>query len=141
MRTSKRAELLAAIENMEAVLLKSGILDLLITDDIAERPVVPDIKDVLTWARKQLGGVPIVKFDPNIPTLAGDTTQHVNAQCSGSLSQDHLDDILRKKAAPHAIEDMIKETNTAQWYRLSNGTLLKIIKGTGQTTRPTRIPR
>lgn len=85
--------------------------------------------------------VKIVKFDPKLSTLKGgnmrvnrveSTTDHINRQGSGPLSQDHLDDIIRREAAPAAVETLACDTLTNQEYRLSNGRFLIISKRTGK---------
>ena len=65
----------------------------------------------------------IVKFDPKLSTLEG-SSMH--------LTQTQLDDIIRKNAAPHAVDSLVSETQSNQEYRLSNGTILIISKRSGK---------
>ena len=71
--------------------------------------------------------VKIVKFDPKLSTLdaAGLTT-------SAQLTQTQLDDIIRREAAPNAVETMVLDTLTHQEYKLSNGQFLIISKRSGK---------
>lgn len=48
------------------------------------------------------------------------------------LTQEQLDDIIRKYRGDAAVEEMIIETSRTQEYRLSDGTVLVISKRTGK---------
>ncbi len=74
--------------------------------------------------------VKIVKFDPKLPTLEGGS---MHSKKKG-LTQEQLDDAVRKAAAPSAVEEMVEETLTKQVYSLSDGSLLTIVKATGATS-------
>ena len=65
----------------------------------------------------------IVKFDPKLSTLEG-SSMH--------LTQTQLDDIIRREAAPNAIESIEVNALDHQEYRLSNGQFLIISKRSGK---------
>jgi hypothetical protein len=67
-----------------------------------------------------------VKYDPKLPTIPGGERQ------GSSLSQKQLDTIIRKAAAPCAIQEMIGDDHATQPYLLSDGRMLRIWKATGE---------
>ena len=69
-----------------------------------------------------------VRFDPKLPTISGGARQMKGKK----LSQETLDGLIRAAAKPHAIEAMLMESDEHQTYQLSNGTLLRIWKRTGE---------
>lgn len=69
-----------------------------------------------------------VKYDPNLPTILGGERMVKGTK----LSQEALGGLIRTAAKPYAIEAMVMESDEHQTYQLSNGTLLRIWKRTGE---------